>query len=264
MDEYDLIFCVFGCDSISKYKDEIHAINETWGKKCELYPNIKLLFFLGEKITETSFTGPNYIHLNDVKDDYLSASYKQFLGLNYIYENYKTKFVMCFGTDTYINIPILLLFIKKFNHNDNLYIGGHGSYTQINNKSVYFHSGGPGFILSYTCLHKIKPILPTIMNEWTRLCNEYKCTELIPACDVSIAYFLQKPNIDSNIIVNNDVFFNCNHKGYADNYTYNCCSNKIKLNEIVSVHNMRINDFHEFTKILVENSYFDYENMWTY
>ena len=30
--EFDLIFCIFGCDTIPKYRDEILKIEETWGK----------------------------------------------------------------------------------------------------------------------------------------------------------------------------------------------------------------------------------------
>ena len=44
---YDIIFCIFGCDTIPKYKNEILKINETWGKIALQY-NIKLLYFLGE------------------------------------------------------------------------------------------------------------------------------------------------------------------------------------------------------------------------
>ena len=40
---YDIIFCIFGCDTIPKYKNEILKINETWGKIALQY-NIKLLY----------------------------------------------------------------------------------------------------------------------------------------------------------------------------------------------------------------------------
>ena len=96
-----------------------------------------------------------YINLQGVKNDYLSASYKQFLGMKYIYENYKTKFVICVGTDTYLNIPKLISYINNFDYTDFLYIGGHGCERQIGTKKYYFHSGGPGFIITYNILKKI-------------------------------------------------------------------------------------------------------------
>ena len=92
----NIIFCIFGCDTIDGYKKEILKIKETWGKATQL-PTDKppegatasdsnhLLFFLGE---EGPFTGDEYIHLENVENDYLSASYKQYGGLKYIYENY--------------------------------------------------------------------------------------------------------------------------------------------------------------------------------
>ena len=157
MEEYELIILVYACYTVKKYKNQIEVINETWGKKCETYKNIKLLYFLGEeKITGFDDTDSiKYINLPCVKDDYLSASYKQFLGLKYVHENYKTKFIICLGTDTYLNIPKLLLYINNFDYNDCLYIGGHGCERDICSKKYYFHSGGPGFIITHICLEKI-------------------------------------------------------------------------------------------------------------
>ena len=109
MENCDLIVLVYACYTVSKYKKQIEIMNSTWVKKCETYKNIKVLYFLGEeKIHGFNDTDCiKYINLFGVKNDYLSASYKQFLGMKYIYENYKTKFIICLGTDTYLNIPKL-------------------------------------------------------------------------------------------------------------------------------------------------------------
>ena len=136
-----------------------------------------------------------YINLPGVKDDYLSASYKQFLGMKYIYENYKTKFIICCGTDTYLNIPKLLLYINTFDYNDCLYIGGHGCNRQIGGKNYYFHSGGPGFIITYNCLKKIYNLLDNLMEKWINICNIDKMQRRIPSCDVAISYYLQQSYI---------------------------------------------------------------------
>jgi hypothetical protein len=153
MEDYDLIILIFACYTITKYKEQINILNETWVKKCSEYKNIKVLYFLGEqKIDQFIDTQTiKYINLIGIKDDYFSASYKQFLGLKYVKENYNTKFIICLGSDTYLNIPKLLLYIKNFDHNDNLYIGGHGCVREICSKKYYFHSGGPGFIITYGC-----------------------------------------------------------------------------------------------------------------
>ena len=257
MEEYSLIICVYACDTIEKYKKQILKLNETWGQVVNQYKNIKLLFFLGEDITE--FSGENYIHLPNIKNDYLSASYKQFLGLKYIYENYKTKFVFCCGTDTYINIPKLMHFITSFNEQDNLYIGGHGAVREICGKQIYFHSGGPGFILSYMCLSKLYPLLENLVENWIKICTENNISSLIPACDVAIAYYLHTAEINTTVYKMTDhSFINCNHKGLINcyNYPYPCCGNKVKMENIISCHSMSLDDFDEFTRILTEKKNF--------
>ena len=156
MEDYDLIILVYACYTLDKYKKQIEIINSTWGKKCEAFKNIKIVYFLGEE-TEPGFNDTNYINyvnLVGVKNDYLSASYKQFLGMKYIYENYKTKFIICIGTDTYLNIPKLISYIHKLDYTKCLYIGGHGCERQIGLNKYYFHSGGPGFIITFNVLKK--------------------------------------------------------------------------------------------------------------
>ena len=253
MQTYDLIILVYACYTIDKYREQIKCINETWGKKCEQYNNIKLIYFLGENhiddFSDTERT--QYINIAGVKDDYLSASYKQFLGLAYIYNNYNPKFVICIGTDTYLNIPKLLVYINEFDYNENLYIGGHGCNRMINSKNYYYHSGGPGFIITYTCLQKIYNKLPNLMDTWIHICNEYNVDNLVPACDVAISYFLQQCDINVTIIKMNDLsFLHCNYYGHP------CHLFKVDITQIVSCHSMNINDFYYFTNILNRNNYF--------
>lgn len=253
MKEYDLIILIFACDTIEKYKKQIEIINLTWGKKCEEYDNILILYFLGEEKTNyfKDYNNIKYINLNGVTNDHLSASYKQFLGMKYIYENYKTKFIMCIGTDTYLNIPKLLSFINIYNHMDNLYIGGDGMSRQIGHKEYYFHSGGSGFILSYNCLTKIYDSLYNLMENWINVCDQNNVSYLINACDIAISYYLQQPEINSKIIKINDLsFLACNYKGAP------CYRNLIIMDNIISCHFMDENDFYNFTEILNKNNYY--------
>jgi hypothetical protein len=181
----------------------------------------------------------------------LSASYKQFLGLKYIYENYKTKFIICVGTDTYLNIPKLMLYISNFDYNDSLYIGGHGCERQIGEKKYYFHSGGPGFIITYKCLEQLYKLLDNLMEDWINVCNDNNVQNLIPACDVAISYYLQQPNININIIKTNDMsFLHCNYQGFP------CHQNEVNICNIISCHLMSEFDFYVFTDILNNNNYF--------
>jgi len=274
-EHYRLIICVFACATVPKYKDEILKIEETWGKRASQL-GVRVLFFLGEEQTDLqdaseSFTNvtdssrspirlaPKYIYLKNVKNDYESASSKQNLGLKYIYENYNTDFVYCCGTDTYINIDKLLLYINRFDCNKSLYIGGHGGYRTIGNKNYYYHCGGAGFILSKKCLHSIYLQLFDMLIEWTRICTENNCSDLITASDVSISYFLQNESTSSlEIIIANSLFFSCNYKGvirHGESTYYYCCNQKIHIPDIISCHCMSLVDFDEYTQLLENNNY---------
>lgn len=253
MEEVDLIIVVYACYTVEKYKKQIELINSTWGSLCKVFKNIKILYFLGEEkiagFNDSEYI--KYINLDGVKNDYLSASYKQFLGMKYVYENYKPKFTICVGTDTYLNIPKLLKYIFTLDYTDCLYIGGHGCHRQIGEKKYYFHSGGPGFIITHDVLKKIYDFLPNLMEHWTNLCNVNNIQYLIPACDVAISYYLQQPNINVNIIKPNDLsFIHCNYKGAP------CHNNMINMANIISCHLMSEEDFHNFTNILNNNKFF--------
>jgi hypothetical protein len=248
MNKYKLIIGVISCYTIPKYISQIEAINNSWGKLC--INNVKLLFFLGE-IINSNFTGEQYINLPSVKDDYMSASHKQFLGMKYIHENYDTEFVILFGSDTYLNIPKLLQYLNNFDPRDNLYIGGHGCVRNIGDRQYYFHSGGPGFIVSQYCLQKIYPYLNDTVENWINVCKTNNVEYLLASCDVAVSYYLQQENVNTTIIKTNDLsFIHCNHNGYT------CHIGEVKKEEIISCHNMSINDFYDFTKLLEENNYY--------
>ena len=254
-----LVICVFGCATIPKYKKEILKIEETWGKHA-VQNGIKVLYFLGEEPTDL-LDEKKFIYLKGVKNDYLSASDKQNLGLKYIYDHFNADFVFCCGTDTYINIKKLISYIEQFDPNKNLYIGGHGSIYNIDNRDYYYHSGGAGFILSKECLHHIYLNIANMLAEWITQCNHsfknwHNIKDIITACDVAISFYLHK-TIQSNleIIKDNDAFLGCNYKGFA-NETFNCCGEKINKNKIITCHRMTLSDFDDYTNLLETNDYF--------
>jgi hypothetical protein len=244
--KYKIIINIFGCATVEKYRKEIIKINETWGKKAE-ENGIKILFFLGEEKSDL-IDENKYIYLKDVKNDYNSASYKQNLGLKYIYENYNADFVFTCGTDTYINIDNLLLYISQFDKNTKLYIGGHGEYRMVGDDNIYFHSGGAGFILSNSVLSELYSQLYNIQNEWTTVCSKNYVEYLIKACDVLIGYYVSK--IVNIVIIKNNNFYSCNYKGYANSNTFKCCGENVNIYEIISCHFMTLTDFDEYTNII--------------
>ena len=234
--------------TISKYRNQIEKINNTWGKNCR-GGFAKLLYFLGEEKC-SDFQGDEYIYLPNIINDYLSASYKQYLGMKYIYENYKTDFVLCCGTDTFVNIPKLLQFLTHFDPNEKLYIGGHGCVRNICDKSYYFHSGGPGFIISSSCLEKLYPFLSDLTEKWIEICNSNDLEYLLPSCDVGISYFLQNL-VEHRVVKTEDLsFLHCNHRGAP------CHNGQINMSNIISCHNMSLSDFDEFYNILLNNNFY--------
>jgi Fringe-like len=252
----DLVVCVFGCDTIEKYKAEILKIEETWGAKAlEYSTSVKVLFFLGEETTDLS--GDQYIHLAGVKNDYLSASYKQFLGLKYIYDNFPCKFVFVCGTDTYVNIPLLVNYVNLFNSSAALYIGGHGTDSCVGTKKVYFHSGGAGVLLSYASQTALYPQLETAVEDWLAICKTNKTDEcLYTACDVALAYYVQQPSVGAVVFKQGgSVFMGCNYCGLAYGY-YPCHAGCIDLDRLISCHSMSLVDFDNFTQILVKNNWY--------
>lgn len=258
MYDYDIIILVFGCDTIARYRKQILKIQDTWGKKAAEYPNIKILFFLGEKEV---LKGPNYIHLPGVKDDYHSASYKQWYGLKHIYDNYSPKFVYISGTDTFINIPKLLEKIKEYDFTKKLYIGGHGEHRLIKKKKTYYHDGGAGYLFSNPCLRYIHSKTKNVeeyMKKWENVCEHSDCPEyewnrgehLKSACDVSVGYLIAKARPKIETIKLDENFFQCNYVGRC------CHRKKIKQENIISCHKMTLANFDKFQQIIEKNNYF--------
>jgi len=240
-----IVLCIFGCITIEKYRNQIQKIKETYEKYDE---NVQFLYFLGEKWE--GYHEENFIYLDNVGDDYMSASYKEEYGLKYIYENYNPDFVLCCGTDTFINIPKLVSFLEKYDKGNSLFIGGHGCYRTVFNKSYYYHSGGPGIILSNECLKKIYPFLGNLTTKWREICEESNIHELLPACDVALSYFLQN-YIDVDIVKTNDLsMIHCNHRGYP------CHQGQVDIQNIITCHLMSPEDFDEYNQILISNNYF--------
>jgi hypothetical protein len=245
----DLVIGIFGCHTVPRYMEEMRKINETWKKYSD---KVTVLFFLGGEPTE-EFSGPSYIYNKTLGNDYISASYKQYYGLKYIYENYKPKFVFMAGSDTYINVPKLLRYLRILNHEESLYIGGHGDYRRVGEKNIYFHSGGGGFIITLPCLALLYPGLSTAVERWIEICKKGKSAHLNNACDVGIAYLIAESHWIAGtefVVVKKEGFFGCGYKG-----TF-CCKGKISPANIITCHNMTPSDFIEFDTILKKNGFF--------
>lgn len=281
---YDVIFCIFGCVTHPKYKEQVKKIEETWGAQAAKHGNIKILYFFGEERVDDMIDDSKYIYLKGVNNVYNSAAHKQSRGLQYIYENYNTEFIHCCGTDTYINIEKFIKYLDEIksggrgevshykvntpyleenkwieqavfdgiDNNKALYIGGHGDYRRLNDndpKYYFFHSGGPGFIINKKTIQMIYPYLHDMILRWKKFAYEY----LHPACDVMISYYIHEIG-SIEIISNRYVFFNCNFNGSINEG--NCCREKSDITNVIACHNMTLCDFDDYTRILHDNGFF--------
>lgn len=258
---YNIIFCIFGCDTIEKYRREILKIKETWGKEppvpTEKVPkeptekeptsDNKFLFFLGE---HGPFQGDDYIHLENVENDYLSASYKQYGGLKYIYKNYDFNYIFICGTDTYVLTKNLTKYLEedpRISPDKPLVIGGHGDNRQICGDTLHFFSGGGGIILTKATMDIIHTELNTMQEEWTWICFENGYHIYTPACDLSLCYFLKRRGITFVNVEHR--FFNCNYLGYYFG-VHDCCAKHVNLATMISCHHMSLEDFDNITKYI--------------
>jgi hypothetical protein len=250
---YEFIFCIFACDTIDRYKNEIHKIEDTWGKTA-ISRSYKLLFFLGE---EGPLTGENYIHLENVANDYLSAADKQYLGIKYTYDNFDFKYLYVCGTDTFVLIDNLTKYFltSTIENDDLLLIGGHGDNRYICNKCVPFFSGGAGLILTKKTVQRIYPTLETLQSDWLDLCVANNYITYIPACDLSICYFCNLFGVRFIHVTNR--FFNCNYLGYNNtpNGVYKCCTQSVDITTMIACHNMSANDFDNLYNILQDSNF---------
>lgn len=258
----NIVICVFGCATIEKYKLQILKINQTWGKRAKLFPNVKIYFFLGEEPTD--LIGEEYVYLKGVKNDYISASHKHNLGLKYAFDNCKNlDFVYVCGTDTYVNIDKLHFFLKKHNPNKTLFICGHGNSKERLNFEQYLHfaNGGAGYALSKKSLLYLYPHLENMVDEWVNnTCTPFERLDLVTSCDFCISYYAYIFCFE--ILMYNPFFSECNYTGHIEitkinGYVsyFHCCP-KRGMDEIITCHDMSLSDFDDFTKILEKNDYF--------
>jgi hypothetical protein len=245
----DIIICVFACATIEKYKLELLKVIETWGERAK-EKHVRVVYFLGEEQTE--FIGDEFVYLKGVDNSYESASLKQNLGLKYIYDKYNYDYVLVCGTDTYVNIDQLILYLKKTVCGD--YIGGGGLnplYFKMD-KTYYYHSGA-GFILSKKALTCLSPFLDKMFNLWKQQCYRFNAHYLISACDACISFYLHQL-LNNFIIKEPTLFYACNHKGFINNKI--CCGDNVDYKKIIVCHYMSLDDFDDYTTILKNNNFF--------
>lgn len=233
-----LAICVMATAINDKYVNQIKACLNTWYLDAKTY-NVTTKFFGGFMF----YLHPDYIQLPGVGEDYKSAFAKQFYGLRWLYLNAPADYYLVIGTDNYVNIEnVLALLIKYRNNKHNLYIGNHGFVAQaVAGTNFYFHSGGAGFILSHNCLSLIANNIDNIIAEWPLICAmSPPGMDMLPSCDVAIAYHLRKINV---IPIQEPNFYACNYKGKMQGK--DCCTIR-EIDKINVCHYMSIVDMYTY------------------
>lgn len=183
-----LCILVFGCAIVDKYKEEIDGIINTWGTNCDEL-EVPYFIFVGKNIDEYK-DNKHIVSLESkgVIDDYISASFKQYLGIQWILSKYDPEFLYIAGSDIYVNVKEMINVVNKYDSNVSLFIGNGIYMCRIFEYNFQIHCGGAGFILSNKTIETIKPHLYKFQERWLRLVTPIPCYSMyIPACDVSMS-----------------------------------------------------------------------------
>jgi len=237
----ELVVGLLACCSKDYYNEQIKACEKTWCNS-----KIPIFYFSGEKCGN-KICNNKVVHLKGVSDDVSSATYKQWYGLRWLYEHYpQAKYYYLAGTDTYAKLDKILEFLKrleqKIDTKDYLYIGGDGFIRHETGKEIYYHSGGPGFILSNSLMARIYSLIPKWIIQWNTNTHWIKV-----ACDWSIACLFDHYKLPVKTI-KSDNFKACNWKGCEKNGK-KCCQN-VNPDNIWVCHYMQPTDMIEFHNYL--------------
>lgn len=180
---------VMTCVSKKPYHDEFVSCLETWVPICE-ENDIPVYFFTGDKkCGESSIVNDRIIYLEDIKDDYASATDKQWLGYKFMYDNVPADFYCILGTDNYVWPEKIKSVLEKYKECGPILISGYQQARYIGVKCVTFPFGGSGIFLSRSAVEKLYPKLTSFKHEWfDRICRN---NDLNPACDVALAYYCE-------------------------------------------------------------------------
>ena len=188
---------VFTTTASEKYRRQVIACKDTWVPECEKL-GIDVLFFGGY------YKDPNVevINLPGCEEDYNSATMKQYKMLWWLVSNKPSSYYLILGSDNYVVPDRLLKFLNNLKEDEEYHIGGDGAHRVVSGKNTYFHSGGGGIILSLKTAGALVSQLniekeleltePTFFKEWKNLVSSETFYNLIPACDVSLAYYINK------------------------------------------------------------------------
>lgn len=169
-----------------QYRDQIKACRETWIPKANAL-GIRVLFFVGsvtDPVLEDGHT--DIIHLDGVRDDYESATFKHWYGLRWMLLNNPSDFYFLGGSDNYVHVDRMLTLISKYRTDDPLLISGYNETRIILGQTITFGLGGSGIIFNHQGLVALEPSIEQIIRQWHKVHPEGH--HLRHACDVATYY----------------------------------------------------------------------------
>jgi Fringe-like len=242
-----LTVLVFGCATKKRYQDELSTIETTYLRHCKTY-GVPLYVFVEE---DAHVVGEHYVRLPGVDDTYESNLPKTFSGLKWLVDHDPSLgSVLVVGSDAYPNIPKIVRYLDTLDTTQPLYIGGHGDVRPFHGEDLYFHSGGPGFLLTRTLIDQLYPILTVIPDDWKNRCTTASHAYLRAAGDVAVAYYIYHQCTYTVVNTPGITFSNCNyygrpcHLGEQNPLTLMCC------------HLMQREDMIALTALFEQNNFF--------
>ena len=243
-----LLLMIFGCNTKAKYHDQLEMIAKTYQLQADRV-GVQVVIILESDTRPLTPSRATVVNLPTVDDSYTSNVPKTFLGLKWIKDqSIQYDFVLALGTDAYPNVPKLHRYLQDYNPDEPIYLGGHGDHRNFP-VPLWFHSGGPGFILSRTAVDRLHPWLAMIPDDWAALCTHDKF--FVGAGDMAIAYYLMLYIPEIQIIKTPGIIFShCNHRGLP------CHRGKQKIEDLLSCHSMNPKDMEEYYQLLESNNFY--------
>ena len=252
----------------AKYRELIHGCCRTWIQDYSQL-NEDVYLFCGEHKDYGFEAAMNHItdghakffHIKGVKDDYISASIKQWYGLGYMRQNVVADFYVIIGTDNYVNKNKLEMVTGNYLPDYPCMIGG---YTEVRNVGfvLSFHLGGGGLAFSRGAVDEL--LLSgfsnyidganNIMKTWLNLCSIQR-NGLECACDVSAAYLCWMKGIAT---IKEKSMYPCSFSGKFCNPDMNLFPLAMDHENIAVCHYMTYND------MLIYRNYLKNDNVMSY
>jgi hypothetical protein len=241
---------------------------ETWIPTCE-----KVHIFCGnhyslefeDNMKRLSKDKANFIHFDDVGEDYESASYKFWYGLVWMMENDPADWYGVFGSDNYVRYNKLVDTLSKFDSSLPLTVGGPTQYRTIKvdtiNVQIPFNIGGGGSYITHAGLEMLLDRWPglrmnqarELLKEWTEISINSNRKDFIPACDLALGHYSWAMDIP---MIGIRGFSPIDWLG-TQHWAHNQCYFSYNRDSIIVCHNMNrtlMNEYHHFLGIDVESS----------